>query len=92
MRAHAIGVVLVWDRHRHYGFVGTDDGAQFFAHETSLVDQGVPPAPGEFVEFLATSSERGPRAERLRRLGPLCPKCSAELHGLRCDCGHLLGT
>jgi hypothetical protein len=60
---------------------------------TRLTIPRVPPAPGEFVEFLATSSEHGPMAERLRRLGPLCPKCSAVLHGLRCsECGFLLGT
>lgn len=92
-RARAVGVVLAWDRHRHYGFVGTDDGAQFFAHETGLVDQGAPPTPGEFVEFVATSSPRGPRAERVRTLPPECRKCGAALHGLRCaECGFALGT
>jgi cold shock CspA family protein len=93
MRARAVGVVLAWDRHRHYGFVGTDDGSEFFAHEQSLVDQGAPPAPGEIVEFVATESPRGPRAERVRRLPPTCPKCEAELLGLRCsECGFWVGT
>jgi cold shock CspA family protein len=87
------GVVIVWHKQKGFGFVRTAGGAEFFAHETSLVDPGEPPSAGEAVEFVARSTERGPRAERVRRLPPTCPKCEAPLQGLRCDaCGFLLGT
>ena len=91
MRARAVGIVKAWDARRGFGFIATAQADDVFVHVDSLVERGAL-APGQFVEFIPAESARGPRAERVRRLGPHCPKCSAPLHGLRCDCGQLLGT
>lgn len=91
-RRAEVGVVNAWDARRGFGFIRTDQ-ADFFAHTTSLVDRGAPLVPGQLVTFITAESARGPRAVRVRRLPPCCPKCEAELHGLRCSaCGFLLGT
>jgi cold shock CspA family protein len=91
MRSRAVGVVERWDVRKRFGWIRTLDQT-YFAHVNDVVDLGASPTPGDFVEFLPAENERGLRAAHIRRLGPLCPKCSATLHGLRCDCGHLLGT
>jgi cold shock CspA family protein len=87
-----VGIVERWDERGRFGFIRTSR-ADYFAHVDSLVDRGAPLVPGHLVEFTPAASARGPRAMRVRRLPACCPKCSAELLGLRCSaCGFLLGT
>lgn len=86
-----VGVVTRWDEARRFGFIRTSRG-DYFAH-ASNVDTGAPLGLGELVEFTPVPAALGPRAVRIRRLPPTCPKCDTPLQGLACPaCGLVLGT
>lgn len=60
------GVVKTYDRMLCYGFIGGEDGHDYFVHRSEV--HGPPLQVGERVEFDPTEAPRGPRAVGVRKL------------------------
>ncbi len=72
MRGH-----VVWfDAVRAYGFITGDDRQTYFVHRTAVLD-GAPLETGERVEFDATETPRGLRAEAVRRISSIRVRLAA---------------
>ena len=62
------GVVARYDADRGFGFITPDaGGADLFVH-VSVIEGVEPLAPGDRVSFGVRQSDRGPQADRVRRL------------------------
>jgi cold shock protein len=58
---------LVWEK--GYGFVRAEGGTDYFFHRTDVLGEGIDAMrEGDSVEFEATDTPKGPRAEQVRRL------------------------
>lgn len=68
--ARETGVVKWFSREKGYGFVRRESGEEVFVHHTDIEGEGFRALEqGETVEFEIVSSDRGPRAGRVRRAG-----------------------
>lgn len=63
------GHVLWFDAVKAYGFITGDDRRTYFVHRTAVLDDAEL-TTGARVEFEATETPRGPRAERIVLVGP----------------------
>jgi len=64
------GKVKWYDATRGYGFINHDEGGEIFFHRTS-VHEHKPLGPGEPVTFEVQPSDKGPRAEKVKRVNQL---------------------
>lgn len=61
------GTVKSFSPKRGYGFIVTDDGAEYFAHFSQIDMSGYKTLePGQTVEFTGVSTERGFNAHNIR--------------------------
>ena len=60
------GKVKMFNIERGFGFITGDDGKDVYVH-TSAIEGGVTLAPGDAVEYEVETSERGPRANGVKK-------------------------
>lgn len=62
------GKVKFYDTERGYGFIGGSERDFFFCHDGVVDDNRAPLKKNECVSFSISQTERGPRAETIKRL------------------------
>ena len=63
------GTVKMFDKEKGFGFIRAEDGRDYFFHHTALVMEGFKTAEkGEAVEFEVAESDRGPRANNVKKI------------------------
>jgi CspA family cold shock protein len=63
-----------WFASKGHGFITGEDNQDYFVHYTAISGNGFKTLDeGEAVEFDATKSDKGLRAENVRRLAPATP-------------------
>ncbi len=63
------GTVKMFNKEKGYGFIHAEDGRDYFFHFSSLLMDSYKTADaGEHVEFEVQESERGPRAQNIKKL------------------------
>jgi len=63
----AEGTVKFFNTTKGFGFIAGDDGNEYFVHITGL-EEGVRLNEGDRVSFDIVEGNRGPKAEKVRRL------------------------
>ena len=64
----ASGKVKWWDNKKGFGFISQDSGQDVFVHHTSVVGKGFKTLnPGDEVMFDVVASDKGPKAENVKR-------------------------
>ena len=63
----AEGTVKFFNETKGFGFIAGDDGSEYFVHITGL-GEGVRISEGDRVSFDIVEGNRGPKAERVRKL------------------------
>jgi CspA family cold shock protein len=67
-KAMASGKVKWWDNKKGFGFISQESGQDVFVHHTSIVGQGFKTLnQGDEVLFDIVSSDKGPKAENVKR-------------------------
>ena len=62
------GTVKFFNRTKGFGFIAADEGSEeYFVHETALTE-GTKIDEGDKVEFEAAQSDRGPRAQNVKKV------------------------
>jgi len=64
----AEGKVKWFSDRKGFGFITMDDSKDIFVHTTSLSDGLVTLSEGDEVEFDLTESEKGPKAENVKKI------------------------
>jgi cold shock protein len=66
----AEGKVKWFSDRKGYGFITTDedDSKDIFVHTTALIDGLVTLSEGDEVEFELIESEKGPKAEKVKKI------------------------
>ena len=59
------GTVTKWLGDRGFGFIKTEDGKEFFVHNSDIQGKNSL-SEGEKVEFEVTEGDRGPRAAKVK--------------------------
>jgi len=63
------GTVKMFNKEKGYGFIHGDDNQDYFFHHSALIMEGFRTAePGEHVEFEVQESDRGPRANNVKKI------------------------
>ena len=63
------GSVRWFNNAKGYGFLGRDEGADVFVHYTAIETDGYKSLrEGELVEYDVIQGDKGPQADRVRRL------------------------
>ena len=64
----ASGKVKWFDNKRGYGFIAQDSGKDIFVHHSSIQGKGYKTLQeGELVSFDLTDSDKGPKAQNVKR-------------------------
>lgn len=67
------GTVKFFNRTKGFGFIAADEGSEeYFVHETALTE-GTKIDEGDKVEFEPAESDRGPRAQEVKKLADASP-------------------
>jgi len=67
----ASGKVKWFDNKKGYGFIAQEGGQDVFVHHTSIIGSGYKTlCEGEIVSFEIISTDKGPKAEKVRRIQP----------------------
>lgn len=61
------GKVKMFNTERGFGFITGDDGKDVYVHKTAVAG-GVTLAVGDTVEYDVETSERGPRANNVKKI------------------------
>lgn len=62
------GTIKMFNKEKGFGFIKAEDGSDVFFHYSAIVADGFKTAEaGENVEFDLENSDRGPRANNIRR-------------------------
>lgn len=61
------GKVKFFNRAKHFGFVTSDDGKDYFVHQSG-VNEGVELRDGDKVSFEVVEGDRGPKADKVVKL------------------------
>ena len=61
------GTVKFFNRTKGFGFIAGEDGKEYFVHSTGLME-GVEINEGDKVTFEVVQGDRGPKAERVRKI------------------------
>lgn len=61
------GTVKFFDGTKGFGFIEGEDGKEYFVHTTGL-EEGVRLNDGDRVSFEVVQGDRGPKAEKVRKL------------------------
>jgi cold shock protein len=65
----ASGKVKWWDNKKGFGFISQDNGQDVFVHHKGIAGDGFKILKeGEEVVFDVVSSEKGPKAENVKRI------------------------
>ncbi|MEO0294165.1 MAG: cold-shock protein [candidate division WOR-3 bacterium] len=64
----AIGKVKWFSDRKGYGFITMENSKDVFVHNSSLKDGLVTLSQGDKVEFELVESEKGPKAENVRKI------------------------
>jgi cold shock protein len=65
----ASGKVKWWDNKKGFGFISQDNGQDVFVHHKGIAGEGFKILKeGEEVVFDVVSSEKGPKAENVKRV------------------------
>ena len=76
------GTVKFFNRTKGFGFVAADEGTEeYFVHETALAE-GTKIDEGDKVEFEAAQSDRGPRAQNVKKISGASATPSQDADGL----------
>jgi CspA family cold shock protein len=63
------GTIKMFNKEKGFGFIKADDGSDVFFHYSAIVADGFKTAEaGENVEFDLEKSDRGPRANNIRKV------------------------
>lgn len=61
------GTVKFYNERKGFGFIATEDGKEFFVHQSGLQD-GVRLNDNDLVEFDTEEGDRGPKAVNVRKV------------------------
>ncbi len=61
------GTVKFFNEQKGFGFIEGEDGKEYFVHTTGLED-GVRLNDGDKVSFEVVQGDRGPKAEKVRKV------------------------
>tara|TARA_Y100000034_G_scaffold119808_1_gene161963 strand:+ start:3439 stop:3636 length:198 start_codon:yes stop_codon:yes gene_type:complete len=61
------GTVKFFNETKGFGFIEGEDGKEYFVHTTGL-EQGVRLNEGDKVSFEVVQGDRGPKAEKVRKI------------------------
>lgn len=61
------GTVKFFDGTKGFGFIDGEDGNEYFVHTTGL-EEGVRINEGDKVSFEVVQGDRGPKAEKVRKV------------------------
>jgi CspA family cold shock protein len=71
------GTVKFFDAAKQFGFINGDDGKSYYVHANE-VEQGASLTEGDRVSFTPAQGERGPKAEKVKKLAKSGSKAEAE--------------